>query len=30
VPLAAWRPDPGAEQDPRSVYAYAGVARKPG
>jgi SAM-dependent methyltransferase len=30
VPLAAWRPVPGAEQDPRSVYAYAGVARKPG
>jgi SAM-dependent methyltransferase len=29
VPLAAWRPDPGAEQDPRSVYAYGGVARKP-
>jgi SAM-dependent methyltransferase len=29
VPMAAWRPDPGAELDPRSVYAYAGVARKP-
>ena len=29
VPLAAWRPDPGAGQDPRSVYAYGGVARKP-
>jgi hypothetical protein len=29
VPLAAWRPDPGADQDPRSVYAYGGVARKP-
>jgi hypothetical protein len=29
VPLAVWRPDPGAEQDPRSVYAYGGVARKP-
>ena len=29
VPMAAWRPDPGAEQDPRSVYAYGGVARKP-
>jgi SAM-dependent methyltransferase len=29
VPLAAWRPDPGAEQDPRTVYAYGGVARKP-
>ena len=29
VPLAAWRPDPGAAQDPRSVYAYGGVARKP-
>ena len=21
VPLAAWRSDPGAEQDPHSVYA---------
>ena len=29
VPLAAWRPDPGTDQDPRSVYAYGGVARKP-
>jgi SAM-dependent methyltransferase len=29
VPMAAWRPDPGADQDPRSVYAYGGVARKP-
>jgi hypothetical protein len=29
VPMAAWRPDPGAEQDPRSAYAYGGVARKP-
>lgn len=29
VPMATWRPDPGAEQDPRSVYAYGGVARKP-
>jgi SAM-dependent methyltransferase len=29
VPLAAWRPDPGDDQDPRSVYAYGGVARKP-
>ncbi len=29
VPMADWRPDPGAEQDPRSVYAYGGVARKP-
>jgi SAM-dependent methyltransferase len=29
VPMAAWRPDPGPEQDPRSVYAYGGVARKP-
>jgi SAM-dependent methyltransferase len=29
VPLAAWRPDPGTGQDPRSVYAYGGVARKP-
>jgi hypothetical protein len=27
--MATWRPDPGAEQDPRSVYAYGGVARKP-
>ena len=29
VPLAAWRPDPGTDQDPYSVYAYGGVARKP-
>jgi SAM-dependent methyltransferase len=29
VPMAAWRPDPGADEDPRSVYAYGGVARKP-
>jgi SAM-dependent methyltransferase len=29
VPMATWRPDPGADQDPRSVYAYGGVARKP-
>ena len=29
VPMAAWRPDPGAGRDPRSVYAYGGVARKP-
>jgi SAM-dependent methyltransferase len=29
VPMATWRPDPGAGQDPRSVYAYGGVARKP-
>jgi SAM-dependent methyltransferase len=29
VPLATWRPDPGAAQDPRGVYAYGGVARKP-
>jgi SAM-dependent methyltransferase len=29
VPLAAWRPDPAAGQDPHSVYAYGGVARKP-
>jgi SAM-dependent methyltransferase len=29
VPMAAWRPDPGTQVDPRSVYAYAGVARKP-
>ena len=29
VPMATWRPDPDAEQDPRSVYAYGGVARKP-
>jgi SAM-dependent methyltransferase len=29
APMAAWRPDPGDSQDPRSVYAYGGVARKP-
>jgi SAM-dependent methyltransferase len=29
VPMAAWRPDPGTDQDPDSVYAYGGVARKP-
>jgi SAM-dependent methyltransferase len=29
VPLPAWRPDPGTEQEPRSVSAYGGVARKP-
>jgi S-adenosyl methyltransferase len=29
VPLPAWRPDPGTDQDPRSVSAYGGVARKP-
>jgi SAM-dependent methyltransferase len=29
VPIVAWRPDPGTGQDPRSVYAYGGVARKP-
>jgi SAM-dependent methyltransferase len=29
VPMATWRPDPGTGQDPRSVYAYGGVARKP-
>jgi SAM-dependent methyltransferase len=29
VPMVSWRPDPGANQDPRSVYAYGGVARKP-
>jgi SAM-dependent methyltransferase len=29
VPLAAWRPDPGSQEDPHSVYAYGGVARKP-
>jgi SAM-dependent methyltransferase len=30
VPILAWRPDPGAERDdPRSVYVYGGVARKP-
>jgi hypothetical protein len=29
VPLAAWRPDPGTDQDPYGVYAYGAVARKP-
>jgi hypothetical protein len=29
VPMATWRPDPGSGQDPRSVYAYGAVARKP-
>jgi SAM-dependent methyltransferase len=29
VPIVAWRPDPGTQQDPHSVYAYGGVARKP-
>jgi SAM-dependent methyltransferase len=29
VPIVAWRPDPGTDQDPRSVYVYGGVARKP-
>jgi SAM-dependent methyltransferase len=29
VPLAAWRPDLGAELGPHAVYAYGGVARKP-
>ena len=29
VPLAAWRPDPGTQGDPRAVYAYGAVARKP-
>ena len=29
VPMATWHPDPGEGQDPRSVYAYGGVARKP-
>lgn len=28
VPLAAWRPDPASKEDPRSVYAYGGAARK--
>jgi hypothetical protein len=27
--MDAWRPDPGAEQDPGGVHAYGGVARKP-
>ena len=29
VPMDAWRPDPGATQDPGGVHAYGGVARKP-
>jgi SAM-dependent methyltransferase len=29
VPMDAWRPDPGASQDPGGVHAYGGVARKP-
>jgi SAM-dependent methyltransferase len=29
VPMATWHPDPGEGLDPRSVYAYGGVARKP-
>jgi len=29
VPILAWRPDPGPERDPHSVYVYGGVARKP-
>ena len=29
VPMADWRPDPGAEEDPGTVHAYGGVARKP-
>jgi SAM-dependent methyltransferase len=29
VPIVSWRPDPGTEQDPRTVSAYGGVARKP-
>jgi SAM-dependent methyltransferase len=29
VPILAWRPDPGTEQDPHSASAYGGVARKP-
>jgi SAM-dependent methyltransferase len=29
APMATWRPDPSAGMDPRSVYAYGGVARKP-
>jgi SAM-dependent methyltransferase len=28
VPIAVWRPDPGTDPDPRSAYAYGGVARK--
>jgi SAM-dependent methyltransferase len=29
VPIVSWRPDLGTQQDPRSVYVYGGVARKP-
>jgi S-adenosyl methyltransferase len=29
VPVLAWRPDGPHDADPRSVYIYAGVARKP-
>jgi SAM-dependent methyltransferase len=29
VPMATWHPDPGEGLDPRGVYAYGGVARKP-
>jgi len=29
VPIVAWRPDPGTQQDPHSAYVYGGVARKP-
>jgi SAM-dependent methyltransferase len=29
VPLADWRPDPGAEQPSVTIHAYGGVARKP-
>jgi hypothetical protein len=30
VPILAWRPDSGLpRRDPRSVYVYGGVARKP-
>jgi SAM-dependent methyltransferase len=29
VPMATWHPDPGEGLDPRSVYAYGGVARRP-
>jgi SAM-dependent methyltransferase len=29
VPMADWRPDPGAEREPGAVHAYGGVARKP-
>jgi SAM-dependent methyltransferase len=29
VPLADWRPDPGAEHPSVTIHAYGGVARKP-